>query len=127
MLTTALAKVVGRGEEKLYIKSNSTGNKQYYLKREILEWLAGFTDSEGKINISLRNFKDNKYNSLILTYQIGHHIDDLNALKFIQANLKCGHISISENRCNFFVNDQSSLIEVIIPIFNFVKLNSSKL
>jgi len=54
------------------------------------------------------------------------HIDDLNLLKLIKKNLHCGHISISGNRCNFFLNDQYSLINIILPIFNFIKLNSSK-
>lgn len=93
---------------------------------DFLEWLAGFTDAEGNYNISLRNLINDKYNSLILTFQIGLHIDDLNLLQFIKEKLNCGHISISGSRCNYFVNDQVSLINVILPIFNFVKLNSSK-
>lgn len=40
--------------------------------------------------------------------------------------LKCGHISKSGNKINFFVNDQDSLLNIIIPIFNYVNLNSSK-
>ena len=95
-------------------------------EKSFLEWLAGFTDAEGNFNISLRNFKDNHYNSLILTYQIGLHIDDLNVLKIIKNKLQCGHISISGDRCNFFVNDRFSLIHIIIPIFDYVQLNSSK-
>ena len=91
-----------------------------------IEWFIGFVDAEGNFNISLRNYKDNNYNSLILTFQIGLHIDDLEVLKFIQRNLGCGKISISKNKCNFFVNDQASLIYIIMPIFNVVKLKSSK-
>jgi hypothetical protein len=63
---------------------------------------------------------------LIITFQIGLHIDDLSVLKLIQTKLNCGHISISGNKCNYFVNDQNSLINVILPIFSYVKLNSSK-
>jgi hypothetical protein len=49
-------------------------------------------------------------------------------LEFIKHNLQCGKISISEpnNNCNFFVNDAFSLINIILPIFNYVQLNSSK-
>lgn len=109
-----------------YIKFRKLNSNSYSLDRNFLEWLAGFTDAEGNFNISLRNFKDNKYNSLIITYQIGLHIDDLFLLKLIQKKLNCGHISISGKRCNYFVNDRESLINVILPIFNYAKLNSSK-
>jgi hypothetical protein len=62
----------------------------------------------------------------MLTIQIGLHIKDLPLLEYIKNNLKCGHISIYGSKCNYFINDQISLIQVILPIFNIVKLNSSK-
>jgi len=114
---------------KLIIKLN---NKTFYLDRNFLQWFAGFTDAEGNFNISLRNLdlsvSPAKYNSLILTFQIGLHIDDLDILKSIQKKLNCGYISISGSRCNYFINDQPSLINVILPIFNapYVGLNSTK-
>lgn len=40
--------------------------------------------------------------------------------------LKCGHISKSNNKINYFVNDINSLLYVIIPIFEYINLNSSK-
>ena len=102
------------------------GKKKNYINKNFLEWLVGFTDAEGNFNISLRNFKNNSYNSLVLTFQIGLNIDDLEVLKFIQKNLQCGKISISGNKCNFFVNDRASLINIIIPVFNFMELKSAK-
>lgn len=101
---------------------------QFFIDRSFLLWLSGFVDAEGNFNISFRNFDEAalKYNSLVLTFQIGLHIKDLPILKFIQHKLHCGHISISGDKCNFFVNDQESLINIIIPIFKFVSLNSSK-
>ena len=104
----------------------SLNNKTFYLNNNFLHWFAGFVDAEGNFNISLRNFDGNRYNSYILTFQIGVHIDDINILNSIQKKLKCGHISISGSRCNYFINDKDSLINVILPLFNFVKLNSSK-
>jgi len=41
--------------------------------------------------------------------------------------LKCGHISKSNNKVNYFVNDINSLMHIIIPIFDNVNLNSSKI
>lgn len=110
-------------KDALIIKFN---NKTYYLDQDFIEWFVGFVDADGNFNISLRNFKDNKYNSLLLTFQIGLHIDDLDLLKFIQRKLNCGHISISGSKCNYFVNDRASLIHVILPIFNHFQLNSTK-
>ena len=40
--------------------------------------------------------------------------------------IKCGHISKCNNKVNYFVNDLNSLLYVIIPIFDYVNLNSSK-
>jgi hypothetical protein len=100
--------------------------QKFYIDNSFIEWFIGFVDAEGNFNISLRNYKDNNYNSLISTFQIGLHIDDLEVLKFIQKNLKCGKITISGNRCNFFLNDRASLINIIIPVFNFAKLKKKK-
>ena len=29
-------------------------------------------------------------------------------------------------KCNYFINDKDSLLQILLPIFNFTKLNSSK-
>lgn len=39
--------------EKLCINLDSTSNNKYYLDKEWIQWLVGFTDSEGNFNISL--------------------------------------------------------------------------
>ena len=44
----------------------------------------------------------------------------------IKDKLNCGNISKSGYRCNYFVNDQKSLINVILPLFNYMELKSSK-
>ena len=62
----------------------------------------------------------------MLTFQIGLHIDDLPILEYIKNKLNCGHISISGNKCNYFINDKDSLLQILLPIFNLLKLNSSK-
>ena len=124
LITLAPTKI--NNKNSVYIRKVHTNIKK--IDTPFLEWLTGFVDAEGNFNISLRNYKsqDNKYNSLILTFQIGLHIDDLEVLKFIQKKLGCGKITISKNRCNFFVNDQASLINIIVPVFNLVPLKSSK-
>ena len=61
-----------------------------------------------------------------LTFQIGLHKDEIKTLEFIKNTLKCGHISQSNNRINYFVNDINSLANILLPIFENVNLNSSK-
>jgi cytochrome c oxidase subunit 3 len=100
--------------------------KEINLDLEFLEWFSGFTDAEGNFNITLRKLNGNNYTSVMLTFQIGLHIDDLSLLEYIRDKLNCGHISISGSKCNYFVNDKTSLIQIILPIFKFIKLNSSK-
>lgn len=90
------------------------------------------TDSEGNFTITLRNKDDNNrispYTSAMLTLKISLHLDDKKALERIKNQLQCGKISVSErnNKCNFFVNDIFSLVNIIQPIFENVQLNSSK-
>jgi len=119
-------------------------NKNFKLDKEFLEWFVGFTDAEGNFSITLRDKPAKKPNNLLdslknkksqentvpkyvnLTFQIGLHINDLNTLIYIKEKLKTGNISISKERCNYYVSDFKSIIHIIIPIFNFFLLNSSK-
>lgn len=87
----------------------------------------GFIDAEGNFHLSLKDFKDNTFRFPQLTFQIALHIDDLKTLKLIQSKLHCGLITISKDRCNFYVNDIFSIINIIIPICTHFKLNSSKI
>jgi hypothetical protein len=62
----------------------------------------------------------------MLIFQISLNINDLAVLEKIKEKLKCGHISISGTKCNYFVNDKNSITQVIIPVFKYAKLHSSK-
>lgn len=53
---------------------------------------------------------ENTFKNVQFTFQIGLHIDDIETLQYIKDNLKCGHISKSGNRENYFVNDINSLM-----------------
>ena len=96
------------------------------LKKDFLEWFVGFTDGEGNFHIRLTDLKDNTYKNAQFTFQIGLHADDIKVLEYIMNTLKCGHISKSKDKINYFVNDINSLLHVIIPIFDRVNFNSSK-
>jgi cytochrome c oxidase subunit 3 len=113
----------------LLIHIPSYKNKQanfFYLQKEFLEWFTGFTDAEGNFNIKITGLSENTYKNAQFTFQIGLHKDDESVLNYIMSNLRCGHISRSKDRVNYFVNDRISLLYVILPIFNTVNLNSSK-
>jgi cytochrome c oxidase subunit 3 len=116
-------------------------NKKFELNKNFLEWLVGFTDAEGNFSITIRDnphfkinilkenkeFKVNNVSKYVnLTFQIGLHIMDLKTLKFIQKELRCGNISVSKNRCNYYINDFYSIKNIIIPLFEYFQLNSTK-
>ena len=114
---------------KLLIHIPSYKDKQanyFYLQKDFLEWFAGFTDAEGNFNIKITALGEDTYKNAQFTFQISLHKDDEPVLNYIMTNLKCGHISKSKDRVNFFINDRNSLLNVILPIFEFVNLNSSK-
>jgi len=54
------------------------------------------------------------------------HITNLSTLEIIKKELKCGNISVSKNRCNYYVSDFYSISNVIIPIFKYFQLNNTK-
>lgn len=98
----------------------------YFLDKDFLEWFVGFTDAEGNFNIKITNLVGNTYKNAQFTFQIGLHKDEELLLNYIMNKIRCGHMSKSNNKINFFVNDLNSLLYVIIPIFDHVNLNSSK-
>jgi len=104
----------------------SKGIDPFYLNREFLEWLVGFTDAEGNFNINTVGLNNNSFKSVQFTFQIGLHEDDVEVLELIMNTLNCGHISRSKNKVNYFVNDITSLLYIIMPIFSEINLNSSK-
>jgi heme/copper-type cytochrome/quinol oxidase subunit 3 len=96
------------------------------LSIEFIEWFVGFTDGEGNFNIKLTDLTGNTFKNVQFTFQIGLHKDEIEVLEYIMKTLQCGHISKSQDKINYFVNDINSLLHVIIPIFDSVNLNSSK-
>jgi hypothetical protein len=68
------------------------------------------------------NFKEGK-----VLFSIRLHISELKTLKLIQKNLHCGNISKDKYSCELKISDIYSIFNIIIPIFDFLKLKSSKL
>jgi hypothetical protein len=114
---------------KLLINIPSYRNKEansYYLDKSFIEWFVGFVDSEGNFNIKITGLNNKTFKNVQFTFQIGLHKDEIKVLEYIINTLNCGHISKSKDRTNYFVNDINSLLYVIIPIFDYFNLNSSK-
>ena len=47
-------------------------------------------------------------------------------MRAIKSKLSCGNITISGDKCNYYVSDIHSLYNIILPIFDSFGLNSSK-
>src|SRR4051794_31651153 len=105
---------------------SNIASKSFFLEKNFIEWLVGFTDAEGNFNIRLTDLTNNSYKNAQFTFQIGLHKDEEEVLNYIMNTLNCGHISKSDGRLNYFVNDIHSLLYIIVPIFEYVNLNSSK-
>jgi len=89
----------------------------YSLSKEFIEWFVGFTEGEGNFNIKLAGLTDNTFKNVQFTFQIGLHKDEIEVLEYIMKTLRCGHISKSQNKINYFVNDKNSLLHVIIHLY----------
>uniref|UniRef100_UPI0023EFFD51 homing endonuclease n=1 Tax=Leptographium wingfieldii TaxID=155675 RepID=UPI0023EFFD51 len=116
--------IINDNNNNLLISNSNISNS--LLDRSFIEWFVGFTDAEGNFNIKLTDLNNNTFKYVQFTFQIDLHKDDIKVLEYIRDNLKCGHISKSRDKVNFFINDQNSLLNVIIPLFDEVNLNSSK-
>jgi hypothetical protein len=75
----------------------------------------------------LKGQKEDTYNFVQLTFQIGLHVDDRKVLENIKNIIHCGIISESGDRVNLFVNDFYSIKNIILPIFEHFGLRSSKI
>ena len=104
-------------------KDGSTFNVSW----DFIQWLTGFADAEGNFHISLKAWTGNIFDQCQLTFQIGLHIDDIGVLRTIQSKLSCGNITISRDKCNYYVSDIYSLYSIILPVFDAFGLNSSKI
>lgn len=105
---------------------NLPGSYSFNLDYKFLHWFVGFVDGEGNFHIRILDLKEDSFKSVQFIFQIGLHKDDIKVLEYIKNTIKCGHISKSGNRVNFFVNDINSLKNIILPIFDNINLNSSK-
>jgi hypothetical protein len=118
-------------ESKNHLTLIGKDRKPFKISKKFIEWLVGFTDAEGNFHLSLRSQTPdgNLFSGVQLFFQIGLHMDHIKTLRFIQSQLHCGSISLNknENKYNLTVSDLFSIVNIILPIFEYFKLNSSKI
>ena len=90
-------------------------------------YFAGFVDGEGSLNVSIRKGEGYKYG-----WQLGFSFNVSQKDKVILALLKrylgCGHLKQRKDGLwSFVVENQSSLIEKVIPFFERFRFLSSKM
>ena len=86
--------------------------------------MAGFTDSEGNFIITTRNTLNSINFGFI--FRIRLHIDDKATLDFIQKTLGVGRVYEENDECIFVVYKFEDIISVIIPIFTYANLITTK-
>nr|QCQ69107.1 LAGLIDADG endonuclease [Powellomyces hirtus] len=87
------------------------------------DWLAGFVAGDGHFSINIRSSGQVTY-----TFDITQHIRDEQLMKNIIEFLGCGNLDSrpDANRCDIKVQDISSLINIIVPLFKVHSLCSIK-
>ncbi|RPB17885.1 hypothetical protein L211DRAFT_854687 [Terfezia boudieri ATCC MYA-4762] len=107
--------------------SNSAPNFAYSpMSKEFIEWFVGFSDGESSFSI-VPNKKDDRVYKFNFVFQIGLHIDDIEALLSIQRLLGgIGSVTKSgDDECRFTVSDKKG-IEKLMTIFDQFNLNTTK-
>ena len=88
-------------------------------------WFVGFSDAESSFNIVPKQDSKGNINRFTFMFGIGLHLDDLEALKYIQSKLNIGTIRIAKDECKFVVTKLEE-ISKLISLFDTHKLNTSK-
>ena len=90
---------------------------------EFNQWFTGFIDGEGNFYIGIRTDK-----SIYFNFTIKLHVDDLNALNFIESRLNCGSVQIlkKESTAYFRVGGVNQIRDILIPLFEKFPLNGIK-
>lgn len=90
---------------------------------EFALWLSGFTDAEGNFYILTP-----KSNVISFRFKIKLHLDDKDALVFIQSRLKCGNIITAQGKsyASFELTRISDIRTILIPLFDKFPLVGTK-
>ena len=92
---------------------------------DFYSWFVGFSDAESSFNIVPKQDSKGNINRFTFMFVIGLHLDDLEALNYIQNKLNIGIVRIAKDECKFVVTKEEEL-SVVISIFDMHNLNTSK-
>lgn len=88
-------------------------------------WFVGFSDAESSFNIVPKQDSKGNISRFTFMFVIGLHLDDIEALKYIQSKLNIGIVRIAKDECKFVVTKLEE-ISKLISLFDTHKLNTSK-
>ena len=90
---------------------------------EFAQWLSGFTDAEVNFYILIP-----KNNVISFRFKIKLHLDDKDALVFIQSRLKCGNIITAQGKsyASFELTRIADIQAILIPLFDKFPLIGTK-
>ena len=88
-------------------------------------WFVGFSDAESSFNIVPKQDSKGNINRFTFMFVIGLHLDDYEALNYIQNKLNIGVVRIAKDECKFVVTKKED-ISKLIYLFDRHNLNTSK-
>ena len=88
-------------------------------------WFVGFSDAESNFSIVPKQDINGNVNRFTFVFGIGLHIDDVEALEYIQSKLNIGIVRTYKDECKFIVTKRED-ISKLISLFDSYNLNTSK-
>jgi hypothetical protein len=86
-------------------------------------WVSGFVAGDGNFSVYVKPSKDYTLGEKVYyRFQITQHSKDLELIRLFTKFFNCGVVHVRSNlatpRCDFIVQDKSSILEKIIPHFD---------
>lgn len=88
-------------------------------------WFVGFSDAESNFSIVPKQDVNGNVNRFTFVFGIGLHIDDVEALEYIQSKLNIGVVRTYKDECKFIVTKRED-ISKLISLFDSYNLNTTK-
>jgi len=94
------------------------------------QWVSGFVAGDGGFSIYVRAAKDYALSEKVYCrFHIAQHVKDLELMKLFIKYFNCGSVYVRTNttlRCDYIVQDATSLLEKILPHFDTYPLLNLK-